>query len=114
VARIFILEPEPELRELLARVVARLGHEPIQHVEATSDVEVGDVVIVEPGDEKAYAGALAIHRRLPEVPIVCVSVYSEVPGDAKALDPVAHVLKPFRLAEVERAIETAVERATSS
>ena len=108
-ARIFILEPEPELRALLARVVARLGHEPIQHLEAASDV-----VIVEPGDEKAYAGALAIHRRLPEVPIVCVSVYSEVPGDAKALDPVAHVLKPFRLAEVERAIETAVERATSS
>ena len=112
-ARIFILEPEPELRELLARVVARLGHEPVQNVESTGDVRPGDVVVVEPGDEKAYAAALAIHRERPEVPIVCVSVFSEVPGDARALEPIAHVLKPFRLADVERAIESAVERAES-
>ena len=112
-ARIFILEPEPELRELLARVVKRLGHEPVQHLESAADIHPGDVVVVEPGDERCYAGARAIHERLPEVPIVCVSIYSEVPGDAKALEPVAYVVKPFRLVEVEAAIRTAVERAAS-
>ena len=68
-ARIFILEPEPELRELLARVVERLGHEPIQFVESTADVRPGDVVMVEhsevwkwPTGESVTLPFVTVHR----------------------------------------------------
>jgi DNA-binding response OmpR family regulator len=110
-ARIFILEPEPELRELLARVVRRLGHEPVTLGERTAgEIAAGDVLILEPGDGPSYEAAADVHRRLPAVPIVCVSVLSEVPGNAEELDPVAHVMKPFRLADLERALRKALER----
>src|SRR5207247_3484384 len=61
-ARMFILEPEPELRELLARVVARLGHEPHEFVEASAaEIRAGDILIVAPGDEPSFEAAADVH-----------------------------------------------------
>lgn len=107
--RIYILEPEAEVRELLVRVADRLGHEGLE-LEAAGIPEVteGDVLVVEPSDPPSLATALAVHKRVPDARIICVSVYSGIP-EAEALAPFAYVVKPFRLEELERALREATE-----
>ena len=106
-ARILILEPHPELRELFSLVTRRLGHEPVvpngRPPEEYTDL---DVVLVEPAGQRGLAVAELLRERSPETRVVCASVLpaSEAAG---ALDPVAYLVKPFSLAELEQALTAA-------
>jgi len=52
-------------------------------------------------------GSAKLRRRLEGLPIICTSI--EPPNNAtKALGPVAYLLKPFRLGELETAIAAAL------
>lgn len=106
-----VTEPHCEVRELLERVVTRLGHEPVNaDVRAEDDFPDADVLLLEPAPPEALAFAQALRRSRPEIPIVCASICPPSP-DMMALDPVVYLLKPFALAELERALETAIASA---
>jgi CheY-like chemotaxis protein len=105
-AKILIVEPHPEVRDLLVRVVSRLGLEAVVYDDPV-DLATIDVVLVEP----EHWGATEIARaaeRASGARIVCVSI---APPSEESLDlaPFAHVLKPFSLAELERAVLSALE-----
>ena len=105
-ARILIHEPHPDVRVLLAAVVRRAGHDPVGHGELTSD-DAPQLMILEPASADGLAAAARLRSRLEDVPIICASI--EPPNAAtKALDPVAYLLKPFRLGELEAAIASAL------
>jgi CheY-like chemotaxis protein len=111
VARILLCEPHPEVRTLLAHVVTRLGHEPV-----FADDELGhgdaaaiDVMVIEPADPRALAAAQILRLEREEAPIVCASIYPPT-AHSRRLEPVAYLVKPFALAELERALEAAVAR----
>jgi two-component SAPR family response regulator len=107
--RIYILEPQTEVRELLARVADRLGHEAREYDEqAAEEIGADDVLVVEPGDLPSLTTALQIRERLPEIRIICVSIYTSLP-EAKPLRPCSYLVKPFHLDELERAILEATE-----
>lgn len=116
-ARIVIMEPSFEVRELFALVVMRLGHEAVCYDnfrdESLEDADAVlldlDVLLVEPGSPSALAIAQQLRERLPALPIICASIYPRSP-EVAALDPVAYLLKPFALAELEGALENAVAR----
>jgi len=91
VARILIADPSAEICELIAHVVARLGHEPA--VEAN------------------VALALALQQREPGFPVVCESVLSRG-SEVRGLDVAAYLVKPFGLAELERVLSAALDRPT--
>ena len=103
VARILIIEPHPEVRDLLERVVRRLGNKAIRELGALGVAAV-DVCVIEP----AAPGAEELMQQLADagVPIVCVSIYAPTPA-LRALQPVAYLLKPFTLGDLERAVITA-------
>ena len=107
-AEILILEPHPEVRDLLLRIVRRLGHEPIVMPDATVDLPVADVVLLEPADGNALSVARAV-REAHGSAVVCVSIYPPSEG-ALSLEPVSYLLKPFSLVELEDALVTALER----
>jgi CheY-like chemotaxis protein len=108
-ARIYILEPEAKVRDLLVRVAERLGYEALEYdVSAPPEIVEGDVLVVEPSDPPSLAAAVDVHERVPNVEIVCVSVYSSLPEEV-ALEPRAFVVKPFRLEELEQALREAIE-----
>jgi len=112
VARILICEPHPEVRGLLGHVVARLGHEPsFPQGEAgqTFDADAVDILIIEPADPRALAAAQILRLQREDVPIVCASIYP-ASSHTRRLDPVAYIVKPFALGELEHAIQAAVER----
>ena len=105
-ARILIHEPHPDVRVLLEAVVRRAGHEPVGHGELTND-ETPELLILEPASADGLAAAAKLRRRFEDLPIICASI--EPPNVAsKALAPVAYLLKPFRLGELESAITAAL------
>jgi DNA-binding response OmpR family regulator len=107
-ARILISEPHPELRVLLEAVVRRAGHEPVGPGELTSG-DAPAVMILEPASADGLAAAARLRRRLEGLPIICTSIFP--PSDeSSALLPVAHLIKPFRLRELEAAIVAALAR----
>ena len=105
-ARILISEPHPDLRVLIEAVVRRTGNEPVGHGELTND-DTPAVMILEPASADGLAAAAGLRRRLEGLPIICASIYP--PSDeSSALGPIAHLVKPFRLRELEAAIVTAL------
>jgi DNA-binding response OmpR family regulator len=112
VARILICEPHAEVRGLLAHVAARLGHEPFfpqEGAEAGFDAEAVDVLVIEPADPRALAAAQILRLKREEVPIVCASIHPPS-SHTRRLGPVAYIVKPFALGELEQAIQAAVGR----
>jgi CheY-like chemotaxis protein len=105
VANILIIEPHPEVCDLLLRIVRRLGHEPVVHEPAKQAVQV-DVVLVEPAAEGGLEAAHAV-KAGSGAAVVCVSIYPPS-QDALSLEPVAYLLKPFSLLELERALLAAL------
>ena len=105
-ARILIHEPHPDVRILLAAVVRRAGHDPVGHGELTND-DTPELMILEPASADGLAAAARLRRRLEDLPIICTSI--EPPSRAtRALAPVAYLVKPFRLGELEAAIASAL------
>jgi CheY-like chemotaxis protein len=110
VARILVCEPHPEVRTLLAHVVRRLGHEPV-FADEGADRAPGavDVMLIEPADPRALAAAQILRLERENAPIVCASIFPPS-AHSRRLDPVAYLLKPFALRELEAALEAAVAR----
>ena len=107
-ARILVAEPAPEVRRLVAHVVSRLGHEPVVFGEGGEhDHEEIDAAVVEPVFSAGVAAVLAIRARDPDLPLVCVSIHPRTTL-VDALEAVEFVLKPFRLAELEDAVRSAL------
>jgi CheY-like chemotaxis protein len=109
-AKILICEPHPDLRVLLETVVRRTGNEPVGHGELTND-DAPAVMILEPASADGLAAAARLRCRLEELPIICTSI-SPPSQESRALGPVTHLLKPFRLHQLEAAIVAALALAT--
>jgi len=105
-ARILISEPHPDLRTLLEAIVRRAGHEPVGHGELTSD-DAPELMILEPASADGLAAAAKLRSRLENLPIICTSILPPS-AETQALGPIAHLLKPFRLLELEAAITAAL------
>jgi CheY-like chemotaxis protein len=104
VARILICEPHPEVRELLSRIVVRLGHEPV-----LEDAELApvDAILLEPSHAPSVERAQAFRAVNGDTPIVCASI--ELPdAGSRRLAPVAYLVKPFALPDLQHAIARAL------
>jgi CheY-like chemotaxis protein len=106
-ARILISEPHPDLRVLIEAVVRRTGNEPVGHGELTYDDDAPAVMILEPASADGLAAAAGLRRRLEDLPIICTSI-TPPSDETRSLGPVAHLIKPFRLGDLEAAIVSAL------
>ena len=102
-----VAEPHVEVRELLEHVVARLGHDAVRLDDDEASVQTADAILMEPAFPPAVAFARRVRDALPHVPIVCVSILPRT-ADAMALAPVAYLLKPFSLVELETVLQVAL------
>ena len=95
-ARVLIAEPEPDLRLLAEQALLELGHEPL----ALDDIPPGRVDVLLCATS-AHALAHALRRRQPELPIISLGTVAADP-ETRALRPVAHLIKPYTLGELQR------------
>jgi hypothetical protein len=110
VARVLICEPHPEVRELLSRIVVRLGHEPV-----LEDAELApvDAILLEPSHGPSVERAQAFRAVNGDTPIVCASI--ELPdAGSRRLAPIAYLVKPFALPDLQHAIARALSNGKSS
>jgi DNA-binding response OmpR family regulator len=112
VARVLISEPHPDSRALFELVVRRTGHEPVGLGEL-ADREPPELMILEPASGEALAIARQLRRRLEDLPIICASI-RPANGETAALRPAAYLVKPFRLAELEAALTSALGAPTAT
>jgi hypothetical protein len=63
-------------------------------------------VVLEPSDVVSVEVAQAARANDPDLPIVCASIDPPTAG-SRLLAPVAHVVKPFTLTELDRALGAA-------
>lgn len=96
VATVLVCEPNGEIRDLLARVIGRLGHEAVFPNEDGGAPGAVDVLVVEPGDPWALATARIVRLAQDGIPIVAPSIYPPT-WHTRRLRPVAHLVKPFSL-----------------
>jgi DNA-binding response OmpR family regulator len=114
-ARVLVLDPSPEIRELIGHVVRRLSHEPVGAGWLPDGrVPACDLAVVEPAFDESAAAAQRLRELCPTLPIVCVSVYPKWDPAVAALEPVAYVMKPFALGDLEAALRAAVVDAVAS
>jgi CheY-like chemotaxis protein len=109
VATILIVDPDPSNRSLLELLAERLGHRTIGPGEWVRGEEP-DLVVLEPESRPGVRLVRGIRRRFPTLPILCVSIDGPTP-DSRKLNPIGHLMKPFRRLDLERAIELALESA---
>jgi hypothetical protein len=101
---VLICEPHPEVRELLRRIVVRLGHEPV-----LEDAELApvDAILLEPSHAPSVERAQAFRAVNGDTPIVCASI--ELPDvGSRRLAPIAYLVKPFALPDLQHAIVRAL------
>ena len=64
-------------------------------------------MLLEPVSRLGLRLAQRLRRRLPRLPVLCVSI--EPPSrETRELGVIGHVMKPFRRSQLERALETAL------
>jgi CheY-like chemotaxis protein len=112
VATILIVDPDPANRSLLELLCLRLGHRPIGPREWVAGEEP-DLLLLEPASRPGLRLARGVRRRFPRLPILCVSIDGEN-LETRALEPVDHVMKPFRRSRLEAALEQALTRAAAA
>jgi DNA-binding response OmpR family regulator len=108
VGRALVLEPDPEIRELLRRAVVRLGHEALAPAYIpTGTLPALEAVVLEP----AWAPALELVKALRAKDAGLALVFASLEltsAESAALRPVRYLVKPFGLRELEEAINAAL------
>ena len=98
-ARILISEPSPDVRQLFEHMVRRLGHEPLALWSVTPEMAATIyLMLVESADPGCADLAVEARRLRPGLPVVAASIFP--PETGWALEPDAHLLKPFALGEL--------------
>jgi CheY-like chemotaxis protein len=101
--RILVLEPDPDVRDLLVRLIRHLGHD----APRTDKGFVPDAVLVEPGDAHSAARARKLVDQHSGLPVVCASIYPRS-IETTGLKPVAYLTKPISLPELRSALAAAL------
>jgi hypothetical protein len=108
-ARILICEPVTETRELLERLVLRMGHD-IVGIDALRTV---DVLLFEPESKAGLALAKLLLEVRPEASLVACS--AEPPrAQLKLPRVVASLLQPFSPADLARVLDGVAVRPTGA
>jgi hypothetical protein len=110
VGKVLICEPHPEVRELLKRIVVRLGHEPLLE---DARLQVVDAILLEPAHAPSVERARAFRAADGDTPIVCTSIDFPDAG-SRRLDPVAFLIKPFALPDLERVLREALGKSNGN
>jgi hypothetical protein len=106
-ARVLISEPHDDVRRMLERMVTRLGHEPmLVRVPAPEQLQVADVLVVEPAAPTGVVLAQAACIVNPSLPLICASVTAPPPELAElGVVFAAALVKPFTTEQLGVAIE---------
>lgn len=104
-ARVLIVEPEPDLRQLAEEALVELGHDAVL-CEDGHPAPPFDVLLL-----ASFAGMRVVVEKMTDgsaaPPLVCVGT-STPSAEARALHPAVYLVKPYTLAQLEHALGRAL------
>ena len=104
-ARVLIVDPEPDLRLLAAEAVAELGHEAVVLEEPVAPAGA-DVLMIAPGHD---TGAVVARLRAACAGLSVILVSVVPPGqETEAWRPEGYLAKPYTLQALGRALDRAL------
>ncbi len=104
-ARVLIVDPEPDLRLLAAEAVSELGHEAVV-LEQPEPPGAVDVLMIAPCEDMR-ALVERLRAAFEDPPVVLVSVTP--PGEeSRALRPASYLAKPYTLKALDQALVRAL------
>jgi CheY-like chemotaxis protein len=103
-ARILVAEKHPAVRRLIELRLEQLGHQPVAWDGGDVAVETVDAAVVEPDDLETLSFARTLRRDHPHLPVVISSARGRTLETAW-LRPAAHLVKPYSLSRLERALD---------
>jgi CheY-like chemotaxis protein len=118
-ATVLLTEDDPDIRDLIAAFLGGLGYRVLEAADAAEALRLfeahGEIALLLtdvtlPGGTTGFALARQAHRRRPELKIIYASGHARggEPADPRELlGP--FLAKPFRLAELQRQVETALQ-----
>ena len=118
-ATVLLTEDDPEIRDLIATFLGDLGYRVLAAADAAEALRLferhGEIALLLtdvtlPGGTTGFALARQAHRRRPELKVIYASGHprgGERPDPRDLLGP--FLAKPFRLTELQRQIETALQ-----
>lgn len=116
---VLLTEDDPDIRELVSSFLGDLGYrvlaaadaeEAVRLFETHAEIALLLTDVTLPGGTTGFTLARQIHRRRPGLKIIYASGHmrgSDWPGRDALLGPL--LAKPFRLAELQRQIEVALQ-----
>lgn len=119
-ARILVLDDDPDVRQGISGFLRRLGHEVVEAADgravlAGEGVPYLDLVITDINmpEVDGIEVIVALKEKNPRVPVIAISGGGRVPKgslleDAGVLGAVSTLPKPFELAELRGAVELAL------
>lgn len=105
-ARVLIAEPVLDLRLLAEQAVLELGHEPVLLENHVRGERVDLLLLATFDGMTAVVDDLGPQRR--SVPIICLGTLP-ASDQARSLRPLAYLVKPYTLDELQRALDRALE-----
>jgi CheY-like chemotaxis protein len=105
-ARVLIVEPEPDLRSLAEQALLELGHEPVLFEDDTPSEPIDAVILATFDGMTTVTDEL--RRRRHDLPIICVGM-RPAGGGAGTVPPVAHLMHPYTLAQLQNALQGALD-----
>jgi hypothetical protein len=105
VARVLIIEPDPDLRLLARDVVSELGHEPVLESDREGADPLDVILLAVSGRSTTLASGF--RRRYPGLPIIYLHT-REASYESHAVPPAARVLKPYTVGDLQRALDHAL------
>jgi hypothetical protein len=111
-----ISEPHPGVRQMLRRMVARLGHEPFTAASPPTPAQLrsADVLLLEPMAPAGVSLARTARAANPAVAIVCSGIPAPL-LELSQLEPnlAAIVERPLRIEQLDGAIRRALQHSNS-
>ncbi len=117
--KILLVDDEPELVASCARFLERLGHSCLSAYDGARamtllEQEVPDLVItdLQLPEHDGFEVARRVRQALPQTPVILITAYSRAATAeaAYAAGASAYLPKPFSLADLSRAIDSALAR----
>jgi CheY-like chemotaxis protein len=105
-----ISDPDPEVRRMLVRIVARLGYEPmvVDDFPTPAKLRSADVLLVEPTSPDRIALTRTARAANPTLAIISEGA-ATIPTEIDRDDgPVAHLAKPFTIEQLDGALQRAI------